>query len=128
MTTFHELEPGTTQAVLPEMLEQFCIKYMSVDDVRFTDPWALRADQNRKLWLDGDYHSTATQSQRNRMMVTRTLEGYCVTITGNGDDHWGTLTTEELEDNFGGDSEWLPVVHIFDHSVREDELDLTTLQ
>jgi hypothetical protein len=111
---FRDVEPGVKHAVLPETMDPFCIGDMQVDDVRFARPYAMRVDAQRRVWLDASHPTSPEETDHMPLMVTRTLEGYCVTVQDHPEIGWATETTQDLETLYGEDIEYIPVVHLFD--------------
>lgn len=99
---------------MPEELDVYRIGHMEVDDVRFARPYAMRVDMERRLWLDATHPTSPEEAEHMPLMITRTLEGFCVTVQNHPEAGWDLEGAEELETNYGEDVEYIPVARLFD--------------
>lgn len=111
---FGEVKPGPRHALLPETLDPVRIGDMMVDDVRFARPYAMRVDTERHAWLDATHPTSPEETEHMPLMITRTLEGYCVTIQDHPEVGWDLEDPESLETDYGDDVKYIPVARIFD--------------
>lgn len=111
-------KPEGRQAHLPETLEVFRIGDMDEDDVRHARTYAMRVTQDGACWLDSTHPTSLEPTEDMPMIITRTLEGFCVTVTGIADAGWELEDPDRFNEYYGDEAEWLPVVHIFDSRVR----------
>ena len=75
-------------ARLPEAYEEKTIVGMLPGDVGYTVPWAMGADANRELWVNGDYTVSDMPSPGNttvKMKIERTQTGVIVYLNTVGD-------------------------------------------
>ena len=63
---------------LPEDMEQETISGMPVGESGYTVPWAMWADLNRVLWINGNYSIHKKPHGTVCMFVERTKEGVVV--------------------------------------------------
>jgi hypothetical protein len=68
----------TDVSVLPETYEEETIEKMLPGEVGYTVPWAMWADANRVLWLNGHYGITARPHGTSHLRVERTKAGAIV--------------------------------------------------
>lgn len=66
------------QAILPEHMEGPSIDGMMVGESAWTVPWAMCADSNRALWLNGAYPIYREPGGTVAMRVERRSDGYHV--------------------------------------------------
>lgn len=59
------------QAVLPESLEEVGLKDLADGESVYTVPWAMYADDNGALWLNGNYHFEKSPGGTRQMKVTK---------------------------------------------------------
>lgn len=111
---FRDIETGGRQAILPETLDPVRIGDMTLDDIRFARPYAMRADSQRRLWLDATQPTSPEETEHMPLMITVTLQGYCVTVQDHPEAGWDLESPEELDGNYGDDVEYIPVAQIFD--------------
>ena len=82
-----------TQAKLPRGMadEDVSIAVMGVGHTGWTVPWAMYADANRGLWLNGNYTIHKGPMGTVSMRVWRDEEGWHVDASRCGHDrHWST--------------------------------------
>lgn len=65
-------------AELPRSVETMTLADMAVGATGYTVPWAMYADQDRKLWLDPGFTFEGRPCGTVRMHVTRIDEGFRV--------------------------------------------------
>ncbi|MEV7287121.1 caspase family protein [Streptomyces sp. NPDC093252] len=71
--------PGVPDsALLPEDMQPDTLSGMEVGAVAYTLPWAMWADENRRLWLHPDYPADAHPGGTVEMKVQRVPGGYHV--------------------------------------------------
>jgi hypothetical protein len=63
---------------LPEAYEEDTIYGMSVGEKGFTVPWAMWADADRVLWINGDYTIHKEAFGTAHLYIERTKEGVIV--------------------------------------------------
>ena len=67
-----------TQSILPETFEQETIIGMLPGDTGYTVLWAMWADENRVLWINGDYSIHKSPGGTVHMKIKRTIDGVVV--------------------------------------------------
>jgi hypothetical protein len=89
-------------AELPKSIETVTLADMPVGMTAYTVPWAMYADQDRKLWLDPNFTFERKSGGTVQMRVTRLDEGFRV----------GYVPGETYEPGNGraSDKDGLPVV------------------
>lgn len=65
-------------AELPKSIETVTLADMPVGVTAYTVPWAMYADQDRKLWLDPNFTFERRPGGTVQMCVTRIDEGFRV--------------------------------------------------
>lgn len=65
-------------AELPKSMETVTIADMPVGLTAYTVPWAMYADQDRKLWLNPDFTFEGRPGGTVQMRITRADEGFRV--------------------------------------------------
>lgn len=65
-------------ALLPEDMEKPTIGAMAVGAIAYVVPWAMAADQNRRLWLDPSYQVHSGTGGTIRMKIRRDTDGFQV--------------------------------------------------
>ncbi|MET8827090.1 caspase family protein [Streptomyces sp. NPDC004610] len=73
-----EYAPVPDSALLPEDMQPDTISGMEVGAVAYTLPWAMWADENRRLWLHPDYPADAQPGGTVEMKIQRVPGGYHV--------------------------------------------------
>jgi hypothetical protein len=48
------------------------------------------------------------------MIITRTVEGFCVEVSDVDHCDWSPVPAEQFDEYYGEESRWFPVAHIFD--------------
>jgi len=66
------------QSILPESFEENTIRHMLPGDVGYTVPWAMWADTDRCLWINGKYSVDSTPGGTVCMFIKRTEDGVIV--------------------------------------------------
>jgi len=75
-------------ATLPKDIEELEIKDIP-DGIHFyTVPWAMYADENGELWLNGNYNADKEKYGTVKMDVIRLFGSYIVNITHCKDYKW----------------------------------------
>lgn len=85
--------PKMTHATLPEEMgtASRSIAAMDVGDIGWTVPWAMFADDERRLWLNGRYALHAQPGGTAVMAVWRGEDGWHVDASRcDPDQRWGT--------------------------------------
>ncbi|MEU2403465.1 hypothetical protein ABZ609_03935 [Streptomyces rubiginosohelvolus] len=77
-------------AMLPESMEGRTISGMLVGESAFTLPWAMWADEDRRLWLSADYPADEEAAGTVRMRITRTPDGFQVWPVRDHEYHPGS--------------------------------------
>ena len=99
----------SSQAYLPDDLEEIPIGSMMIGESGYTVPWAMAVDPNGGLWLHAGYtydDRPGGKGKTTNMKVTRTEKGYVVDITREGLDYrWKKY---ELQRGI----RWLPIVKL----------------
>jgi len=72
-------------AKLPEALEERTIYRMLPGDAGYTLPWAVWADADRELWINGDYSYTDQIEGTSTLRIRRTESGVEVDFSTVGD-------------------------------------------
>ena len=67
-------------AILPEHLEEVTIKDMIIGESGYTVPWAMYAERDGTLWLNGDYMFEKEPGGTVEMKIERVNGGYKVDI------------------------------------------------
>lgn len=62
-------------ALLPEDMEEPTVGAMTIGDVAYVVPWAMAADQNRRLWMDPSYQVHSGTGGTIRMKIRRDTDG-----------------------------------------------------
>jgi hypothetical protein len=89
-----EAEPQ--QAELPSGMSdaEVSIAAMEIGETRWTVPWAMSADRERRLWLRGDYTADQTPGgpgKTTNMRVWRDVDGWHVDASRcRSDERWST--------------------------------------
>jgi hypothetical protein len=65
-------------SVLPEHLEQNTIRNMTPGDKGYTVSWAMWADLDRNLWINGNYTIHDDPHGTVKMLIERTKDGVIV--------------------------------------------------
>jgi hypothetical protein len=73
---------------LPEHLEEETIERMSPGDKGYTVPWAMFADENGRLWINGSYTVHSESGGTAAMLVERTKSGVICDIRKCRDHRW----------------------------------------
>lgn len=74
-----------SQSTLPESLESFTIAKMLPGDTAYTLPWAMWADENRALWINGNYPIRERPGGTVQLFIKRTETGVTVDMSTIGD-------------------------------------------
>jgi len=91
-------------ARLPDELVQCGIKDMIEGEVGWTVPWAMYADYDGSLWLNGSYTLQENPGGTVEMMISKKYNQYIVDITHCLEWKWNKGTP-----GFVGDFEPIPV-------------------
>ena len=79
-------------AILPEQHEQIGLKDLLNKEVVYTVPWAMYADSNGELWLNGDYTFGLSSRGTSTMKVTKKDSQYICDISKCKDHKWNCGT------------------------------------
>lgn len=69
------------QSLLPENLEGSTIELMLTGDTGYTLPWAMWADEDRKMWMNPKYPISKTPTGTTQMAIERTEDGVNVFLS-----------------------------------------------
>lgn len=67
--------PNFSQATLPTDRTTGTIEAMDYGESGWTVPWAMYADKNRRLWLNGSYTLNSTPGGTVQLMIVRDTDG-----------------------------------------------------
>lgn len=101
-------------AELPRSMETVTIADLLVGETAYTAPWAMYADQDRKLWLNPGFTFEERPGGTSQMQITRTSEGFRV----------GCVTGETYRPDAGRSSsgeDGLPVIELFEMPETDDK-------
>lgn len=101
-------------AELPKSMETVTLADMAVGTSGYTVPWAMYADQDRKLWLDPGFTFEERSGGTVQMRVTRTDEGFRVR-------HVPGETYEPGDGRSSSGRDRLPVVELIGAPETDDE-------
>lgn len=101
-------------AKLPRSVETVTLADMAVGTTGYTVPWAMYADQDRKLWLDPNFTFEERSGGTVQMHVTRTDEGFRVRYVPGE-------TYEPGSSRASRDRDGLPVVELVGVPESDDE-------
>ena len=90
---------------LPEAFESRTIAGMSPGDKGYTVPWAMFADEDRILWINGGHSVMKEPKGTAHLEIQRTKDGVIVYEDSIGDHTYGIGDSEY----FGGVKVKLPV-------------------
>ena len=76
------------QAVLPENLEEVGLKDIADGESVYTVPWAMYADDNGALWLNGNYSFDKHSHGTHEMKVTKDKGDYICDVSLCKDHGW----------------------------------------
>ncbi len=77
-----------TQAQLPNHLEEIAIRDMLEGESGYAYPWAMWADVNGRLWLNGDYPFCKEADKTAQMKITRIDKSFEVDISRCKNERW----------------------------------------
>lgn len=98
-------------ARLPEALEQRdTIERMQIGEERWTVPWAMWVDLDRRCWLHPKDTTNRAPFGTSDLRIVRVAEGYLVD-TSCTEFRWGRAASPGYVGGSGG-SDWLPVVEM----------------
>lgn len=94
---------------LPEHLEEVSIKDMIAGEIGYTVPWAMYAERDGSLWLNGNYSFRGDPGGTVQMIIERTGGGYAVDISrvDKSMRHWSSTGP-----HYSGEFPPLPVVEL----------------
>lgn len=92
-------------AILPKTKEGNQLKDLQPGNEVYTVPWAMYADSNGELWLNGNYDYDIRPRGIMKMKVQNTPNGYIVDISNCGDFTWN----KHEQPGFVGDFTPIPV-------------------
>lgn len=92
---------------LPESLEEKTIEKMLPGDTAFTLSWAMWADGERNLWINGKYPITDAVFGTSKMRIKRTKTGVIVYRISIKDERYSPQSTHGYVG--GSDADMLPV-------------------
>jgi hypothetical protein len=75
-------------AKLPEELEYVGLKDLIEGESTYTLPWAMYADDEGNLWLNGNYPLNKEPKGTAKMRVTKRNGGYIVDVSLCKDSRW----------------------------------------
>jgi hypothetical protein len=76
------------QAKLPKNLETTGLKDMKDGESAYTLPWAMYADEEGSLWLNGEYPVSEKEEKTSCMLVTKERDWYIVDVSRCGEYTW----------------------------------------
>ncbi len=76
------------QATLPVELEDKMLRNLPKNQRVYTTPWAMYADADGKLWLNGNYTYTAKPQGTSELLVWYDDEGYICDKTKCANYRW----------------------------------------
>jgi hypothetical protein len=100
----------TRHARLPEHRETATLDMLGVGEQCYTVPWAMWADEERRLWLHPHYSAYGQPGGTARMLVTRTADGYEVDIRSVHNHTW--LPGPNMYAGAGSEPAWIPVCKV----------------
>lgn len=103
-------------AKLPKSAETVTLADMKVGTSGYTVPWAMYADQERKLWLDPHFTFQEQPGGTVQMHVARTDEGFRVWYVGGETYRVGAGRSAPDEDG-------LPVARLIGAPEDDDQAD-----
>ncbi len=98
-----------TQAQLPDHLEEVTIRDMLEGESGYTAPWAMWADANGRLWLNGSYpfrKEAGEAGKTAQMKITRINKSFEVDISRCKNERWALMEIPSW------DAARLPVINL----------------
>ena len=104
------------QATLPENLESVGLKDILENQSVYTVPWAMYADNNRMLWLNGNY-TFGDQPHGTQQMRVIKMNGEYICDVSRCKDHSWSCGGNQFMGNFVS----LPVARLICNSTEKEE-------
>lgn len=95
------------QALLPEQLESVTLKDMLDGESFYIMPWGMYADNDGRMWLNGNYPISGEEKGTLKLLVTKRHGAYIVDVSMCKNEKWS-----RGEPSFVGDFTPLPVAEI----------------
>lgn len=68
-------------SLLPDHMEEDTIKRMNVGDWGYTTPWAMYAERDRTMWINGNYTIDKSPGGTVQMLIRRMSDGVEVDLS-----------------------------------------------
>ncbi len=68
-------------SLLPDHMEEDTIERMNIGDLGYTTPWAMYAERDRKMWINGNYTISKSPFRTMQMLVKRMSDGIEVDLS-----------------------------------------------